>query len=144
MDYLVTVHHWPKLDNKQPPVQFRFAYQTLTVAELIRLTVLAEIASMQAATAAQQAIIKARLQRQYLTEEDIAAQAQSGVIRLPKDQDDAPIDVEKEIKKAWQAFEKKKFIINLQGVQPQTLQDQVLLLANTEVTFIRLMRLVGG
>ncbi len=86
------------------------------------------------------------LERQYLSKTDIEAQSKKGNISLESIKaGEAPlIDIHQEVKCALKAFEQQRFFITINGYQPETLNEKITLIDNSNVLFLRLMPLVGG
>jgi len=122
-----------------PPVKFVFETEVITVRELIARSVEAQLRSLHA----HQAHAEAILARQYLSREDIQTLAQEGAVRVPGNGGQAP-DLDREIRKACHGFTHNRFFIQVNGLQPESLDDKILLTAHTQVMFIRLMPLIGG
>ncbi len=55
-----------------------------------------------------------------------------------------PIDAEQQVYVALHAFQRNGFFVLIDNVQAETLEQQVLLTADTVVSFVKLTPLVGG
>ncbi|MGF1528716.1 MAG: hypothetical protein ACFCBW_18260 [Candidatus Competibacterales bacterium] len=129
-------------DSAQPEARsalFSWEATTVSVAELIGHAVTAQLAM-------------ARLERSqtggdvdYLRDDQIESMAAEGRICLrAKALDQSPTDVVLAVRRALEGFNSQAFIVLVNGIRPESLDDQIVLTANTEVRFIRLMPLVGG
>ena len=122
-------------DSTLPAVLIELAQETTTLRELIRRAVLEQIN----VTKADPARSRAMLDRQYLTPEDVRAQAGTGTVRVT-----APIDEVQEVERAMRAFERRAFAVFCGGQQVETLDEAVTLRLGEPVVFLRLVPLVGG
>ncbi|GAA1400452.1 hypothetical protein [Catellatospora coxensis] len=125
--------------DRLPDVLVELAREQTTVGELIRAAVAEQVRAWQADSTR----CRALLDRQYLTDEDIRAQAGTGVIRMPDRQAAAP-DVEAEVARAWRAFERGTFALFVGGRQLDLLDEEIVLRLGEPVVFVRLTALVGG
>jgi hypothetical protein len=82
------------------------------------------------------------LDRQYLSQAEIEAQAATGAVRMPVVQT-AP-DVDTEVARAYQAYANKVFLIFGGGRQAGDLDEDIVLRLGEPVVFLRLTALVGG
>lgn len=126
-----------------PAVALTLLHQRITVRQLIAQAVEEQIAEMVLHQQADIARAERALARQYLTPEEIDAQAQTGQIMMPKLPDDS-ISVANQVQKALRAFQKGAFIIIVDGYQPADLDEELELTATSKITFLRLTPLVGG
>lgn len=55
-----------------------------------------------------------------------------------------PADIEKQFEIACEAFERRRFVVLLDDRQIESLDEEILVQAETTVTFLRLVPLVGG
>jgi hypothetical protein len=122
-----------------PPVLVRLAEETTTARELIRRTVEEQIR----VTGAGSARCRRALDRQFLSDEDLRAQAPTGVIRLPPRAELAP-DPDEEAARACRAFHRGTFVIFNAGRQVGSLDEQITVRLGEPVVFLRLVALVGG
>lgn len=124
-----------------PAVLVRLAGGRTTVRELIRRAVEEQIRGSRADTARCRRI----LDRQYLSEDEIRAQAGTGAIRVPS-QAPAPAspDVPAEVERAHRAFSRGTFVVFAGGRQVSDLDEEVTLKPDEPVLFLRLVALVGG
>ncbi|MEU8074978.1 hypothetical protein AB0B31_05965 [Catellatospora citrea] len=125
--------------DRLPDVLVELAQAQTTVRELIRAAVAEQIQAWQA----DRLRCRALLDRQYLTDDDIRAQAATGVVRLP-DRQLAEPDVDAEVARAWRAFERGAFALFVGGRQVDLLDEEVVLRLGEPVVFVRLTALVGG
>jgi hypothetical protein len=83
------------------------------------------------------------LDRQYLSLEDIRAQAATGVVRMPGS-GPAPSDVAAAVARAHRAFERNVFVVFAGGRQVRRLDEEIALRPGEPVVFLRLTPLAGG
>jgi len=121
-----------------PAVLVRLADDRTTVRELIRRAVEEQIRELSADAARCRRI----LDRQYLSDDDLPAQAATGAIRMPRQA--ASPDVTEEVARAHRAFARGTFVIFAGGRQAVGLDDEVTLRLGEPVVFLRLVALVGG
>jgi uncharacterized protein (DUF1684 family) len=127
-----------------PPVTLAPTSSSLTVAELIRLTVAEQIAALSAQHWLEQASLREVLDRQYLSERDIRRQASEGVIVMPQASAPVKLDVDAEVERALKGFETRAFRVLHNGVMLHSLDDPIDLSPPSTLAFIRLMPLIGG
>lgn len=125
--------------QRLPDVLVELAQERTTVRALIRAAVAEQVRSWQG----DQVRCRAMLDRQYLTDAEVRAQAATGVVRLPGRADAEP-DVEAEVARAWRAFERGAFALFVNGVQADTLDEEIVLRLGEPVVFVRLTALAGG
>ncbi|WP_191837398.1 hypothetical protein [Catellatospora chokoriensis] len=125
--------------ERLPDVLVQLAQEQTTVRELIRAAVAEQVRAWQA----DRMRCRALLDRQYLTDDDIRAQAATGVVRLP-DRQLAEPDVDAEVGRAWRAFERGAFALFVGGRQVDLLDEEIVLRLGEPVVFVRLTALVGG
>lgn len=107
--------------------------ETLTVAELIRRRVEQEVAQFNADTqAAYPALVQLTEAEQRLNQS------------VPEPKDLRPADVETQVTKALQAFQKNGFFVLVDEHQVESLDEELQLSQITEVSFFKLVPLVGG
>jgi hypothetical protein len=122
-------------DDGLPAVLIELAEETTTTRELIRRAVIEQVN----VTKADAARSRAMLDRQYLTPEEVRAQAGTGTVRIP-----AAVDGEAEIERALRAFVRGAFVVFCGGRQVETLDEVITLKLGEPVLFLRLVPLVGG
>ncbi len=127
-----------------PSVSLSPVSSTLTVAELIGLAVAEQIAVLSVRHVAHQASLRDVLDRQYLSERDIAQQAVEGAIAMPQARAAPALDVGLEIRRALKGFETRAFRILHNGVMLQRLDESIELNPTSTLAFIRLIPLMGG
>ena len=128
-------------DDGLPAVLIELAEETTTPRELIRRAVIEQINVTKADAGRSRAL----LDRQYMTPEDVRAQAATGAIRVPSrapDQDKP--DQEQEIERALRAFARGAFVVFCGGRQVEALDEEITLKLGEPVLFLRLVPLVGG
>ena len=122
-----------------PDVLVDLAASVTTAAELIRLAVEEQIRVLRGDAARCQRA----LDRQYLSTDDIRAQAATGVVRMPARAPE-PRDVDTEVARARQAFERNVFVVFAGGRQLRRLDEEIVLRLDEPVVFLRLTPLAGG
>lgn len=129
-----------------PAVQFRLAVDRITVADLIRLVVEAQVEKLMLERASNAASVAMTLARHYLSDADIARQAQSGAVRMPETQLPAlkRIDVERAVADAQRGFAEGVYRIAVEGQMYRELGETVPLAASAQAMFLRLTPLKGG
>lgn len=128
------------------PVTLTLLDERLTVAELIRRSVEEQVRELRARRRLAATQARAALDRQYLTHEEMVAQATRGKVSLPSHR--APrvpqIEPELEVEKALAAFQAGSYVVLVDGRQVESLAETVSFAPGTRVVFLRLMPLVGG
>lgn len=124
-----------------PDVLLELADERTTAGELIRRAVTEQVRLL----AVDRAGDRRALDRQYLSADEIRAQAAGGVVRLPRpapppDDDEAEV----EVGRARRAFERGVFVVFVGGRQVTTLDEPIRLRLGEPVVFLRLTPLVGG
>jgi hypothetical protein len=122
-----------------PEVLVDLAASVTTAAELIRLAVEEQVRLLRGDAARCQRA----LDRQYLSSEDIRAQAATGVVRMPA-REPEPRDVAAEVARAHRAFERNVFVVFAGGRQLRRLDEEIVLRLDEPVVFLRLTPLAGG
>ncbi|GAA2385357.1 hypothetical protein [Dactylosporangium salmoneum] len=125
--------------DEMPAVGVELGAGPVTVAELIGRAVAEQVRLLDA----DRARCRTVLDRQYLTAEDIAAQAPTGVVRLPAGEP-RPVNAAAEADRARRAFERGAFVVFAGGRQLHRLDEPVVLGPGETVLFLRLVPLVGG
>jgi hypothetical protein len=122
-----------------PAVLVRLAGESTTPRELIRRAVEEQIRLAGAdATRCRRA-----LDRQFLSDDDVRAQAATGVIRMPS-RPVSPPDPGEEVARAHRAFRRGTFVMFTGGRQVTELDQPVTVRLGEPVVFLRLVALAGG
>jgi len=127
-------------DDGLPAVLVRLADERTSVRELIRRTVEEQIRELRADAARCRRV----LDRQYLSNDDLQAQAAAGAIKLPGTPARAKPDVTTEVARAYRAFAQGTFVVFVGGRQVADLDEEVVLRLGEPVVFLRLVALAGG
>jgi len=127
-----------------PPVTLIPTSLTLTVAELIRLTVAEQIAALSVQHWLAQVSVREVLDRQYLSERDVLRQASEGAVVMPQASAPLDLDVSVEVERALKGFEARAFRVLHNGVMLQRLDESIELSTPSTLAFIRLVPLIGG
>ncbi|GIE77066.1 hypothetical protein Aph02nite_30160 [Actinoplanes philippinensis] len=122
-----------------PPVLVRLAGEQTTARELIHRAVEEQIRLAGADTSR----CRRALDRQFLSDDDLRAQAATGVIRMPR-APSSPPDVEAEVARAHRAFRRGTFVLFNGGRQVTGLDEPITVRLGEPVVFLRLVALVGG
>ena len=126
--------------------------ERLTVAELIQRTVEAGVREEAMRRMKSMPHIQGMLptkeasERGFLTEEEIAAQRQLGMICLPN-QNGSVIsipDAKAQVQKALRAFQVGTYIVLIDKNRVTSLDEEIIFAPTTSIQFIRLTPLVGG
>lgn len=127
------------------PVLLELLEEQISVRELVRRTVEEQVRDLIGRRALDNKSARQTLERQYLTDEEIAAAAAQGRVSLPKlSSSGTNLNAEREVERALKAFESRKFQIFIEGRQIESLDEQLSFREQTRVTFLRLMPLAGG
>jgi hypothetical protein len=122
-----------------PPVLVRLAGENTTARELIHRAV-----SEQIRLAGDDASrCRRALARQFLSDDDLRAQAATGVIRMPS-RPASPPDAEAEAARAHRAFRRGTFVMFHGGRQVTGLDEPIIVRPGEPVVFLRLVALAGG
>ncbi|WP_433788433.1 hypothetical protein [Actinoplanes sp. CA-252034] len=122
-----------------PPVLVRLAGESTTARELIRRAVEEQIRL----TGADASRCRRALDRQFLSDDDLRAQAATGVIRMPS-RPPSPPDAGAEVARAHRAFSRGTFVMFHGGRQVAELDEEITVRLGEPVVFLRLVALVGG
>lgn len=126
------------------PVHLRLVQEQLTLAELIRRTVEEQVRELLVRQKLDTMAARSVLDRHYLTEDDVLAQAEGdGAVRLPTRRP-GQLDAEVEVRRALAAFERRAYAVFVDGQQVEDVQQVISVRPGTRVTFLRLMPLAGG
>ena len=118
-----------------PDVLLALASERTTARELIRRAVEEQVRQLRVDSGR----CRRALDRQYLSAEEIRAQAATGTVRMPTEPDLAT-----EVARAQRAFEHHVFVVLVGGRQVERLDEEVVLKLGEPVAFLRLVPLVGG
>jgi hypothetical protein len=122
-----------------PPVLVRLAGESTTARELIRRAVEEQIRL----AGAEAARCRRALARQFLSDDDVRAQAATGVIRMPSGPV-SPSDPGEEVTRAQRAFSRGTFVMFNGGRQVIGLDEPITVRLGEPVVFLRLVALAGG
>jgi hypothetical protein len=122
-----------------PEVLVDLEADVTTAGELIRRAVEEQVRALVSDAARG----RRALDRQYLSAEDIRAQAATGVVRMPASVP-AERDMAQEVARAQRAFERNVFVVFAGGRQLRRLDEAVVLRLGEPVVFVRLTPLAGG
>lgn len=122
-----------------PSVRVRLAGESTTARELIRRAVEEQIRL----AGADSSRCRRSLDRQFLSADDLRAQAATGAIRMPS-RPISPPDVEQEVARANRAFSHGTFVMFHGGRQVTELDEPITARPGEPVVFLRLVALVGG
>jgi len=126
------------------PLRLDLFEEQLTLAALIRRTVEEQVRELRMRRAQDWLAIAEALDRHYLTEAEVAAQAaNAGAVRLPRRQPGS-LDAELEVRRALVAFERGVVAVFVDGRQREQLDEVITVRPGTRVVFLRLMPLAGG
>jgi hypothetical protein len=125
--------------NRLPEVLVDLEADVTTAGELIRRAVEEQVRLLSGDAAR----CRRALERQYLSMEDIRAQAAAGVVRMPA-HGPAERDIAEEVTRAQRAFERNVFAVFAGGRQLRRLDEAVVLRLGEPVVFLRLTPLAGG
>lgn len=128
----------PGRDAGMPTVLVELSAERTTVRELIRLAVHEQIAELRADAGR----CRQLLDRQYLTDAEVAAGAARGAVKMPSAPPGEP-DVAQEVERAMRAFG-RTFAVFVGGRQAEHLDDEVTVRLGEPVVFLRLTALTGG
>ncbi|PID63355.1 MAG: hypothetical protein CR974_02085 [Gammaproteobacteria bacterium] len=115
--------------------QLDFNTQHITVADLIKERIISEVAKYQ------QTIAERFTPHALVTPTETEARLNEYKNKQAKR---ARVDVDKQVKLAWNAFENNGFFILFDDEQVEDLQQQLLVTKQSKVTFVKLTPLVGG
>ncbi|MER7079498.1 hypothetical protein SAMN02982929_03577 [Saccharopolyspora kobensis] len=124
------------LDDGLPTVLVRLSEERTTARELIRHAVEEQVRELRTDAARCRRI----LDRQYLSDDEIRAQAATGAIRPPRQM----ADPDEEVARAQRAFARGTFALFVGGRQVVGLDEEITLRIGEPVVFLRLVALTGG
>ena len=131
MSVTLTIYDETLSGEKTPHLTLDFAVQRITVRDLIRDRVYQEVRDYN------------QSQPEYfrgLVQPTDSEQVLNGY-KMPKQRS---IDWEKQYEKALQAFQKNSFIILVNDHQAEDLDEEIELMEDLPISFLRLIPLVGG
>lgn len=137
----------PERDGGQPaPVILEVLEECISARELIERTVREQIRLFLGRQRENREAARKTLDRHYLTNEDIAAQARrQGKVGLPRlRESETAINPDTEAERAVRAFEQGRYVILVSGRQIESLDEDLSFDDQTSVVFLRLMPLAGG
>ena len=129
---------------KLPPDRFELSFEhNTTVRELIRRTVEenAKAQLRQSRRELQQEM--AAISQGALTDQQIREQAAKGKVGMPtavsfrRKLRRSHIDVSAQVRRAWEAFEKRDFLLTVDGRMASELDESIVLGIHTKVVFLR-------
>ena len=127
-----------------PDVFLDVLEETLTVSELIARTVEEQVRDLTFTRRLDIEQARGILDRQYMTDADIRAQAARGAVKMPVSLEAGQIEVSEAVRKAKAAFEQGIVLIVVDGAQADSLDQVLHLHASSRANFVRLTPLVGG
>lgn len=131
----------PGSDAGMPTVLVELSHERITLRELIRLAVIEQVAELRADASRRRQL----LDRQYMTDADVAAAAIQGTVKMSSQAQAAgEPDIQTEVDRALQAFGRRTFVVFNGGRQVEHLDDEVTVRLGEPVVFLRLTALVGG
>ena len=131
----------PDGDAGMPAVLVELSQERITLRELIRLAVTEQVAELRMNVSR----CRQLLDRQYMTDADVAAAAKQGALKMPSRAHMAgELDVDTEVERALRAFGGRTFVVFNGGRQVEHLDDEVIVRLGEPVVFLRLTALVGG
>lgn len=131
----------PGGDTGMPAVLVELSHGRTTLRELIRLAVGEQVAELRADSSRRRQL----LDRQYLTDEEVAAAAKRGMIKVPNPAHIAgEPDIDTEVERALQAFERRTFVVFHSGRQIEHLDEELTIRLDEPLVFLRLTALIGG
>ncbi|NTW03169.1 MAG: hypothetical protein HGA19_18135 [Oscillochloris sp.] len=126
------------------PVFIDVDLEYITVAELIRQTVAAQITNLLATYHQNASRVQQAFAIQYDVQADLATALQAKQSLPSSINKQSPIDLATAQQRALQAFEERAYLVLINGQQVERLDDLVICSPQTQATFLRLMPLVGG
>ncbi|MCO1335910.1 hypothetical protein MO867_16365 [Microbulbifer sp. OS29] len=130
-----------KPEAKIPEINLRLISEKITLKEVIERSVKEQIKAMQKISLTNTQIYD-HLTHQYLDDEKIQQLASTGKISIHKSS--VNIDLEMETQRAVRAFTKNRFKVFIDGRELSNLNETHPLYDGCNVTFIRLIPLIGG
>ena len=127
-----------------PAVLCNLVATTITIAELIQQTVAKQIVELQQKQCMNVTEALRVIEQHYLPAEAMTMRAKPetiGDVSASRARQDA---IATAVEQAWDAFEQRAYIIVIDGKIAQSLEEEITCGHNREVTFLRLIPLVGG
>ena len=131
MPTTVTIRDETSLGEQTDELTLEFLAERVTVRELIRSRVYQEVTEYSASRARP---------RQGLVQPSETERLLNG----PPHRQRQRLDWEQQYERALRAFQKNGFLILVNDRQVEELDDEIELRADTQITFLRLVPLVGG
>lgn len=134
-------------DGSDPgPLLVELFDERVTIAELIRRTVLEQVRDLLVKRRLDTERARAILQRRYLTQDEVDRQTREGKIAVPASEParTEEIDAEAEVARAMDGFKRGTFYVFVDGRQACALDDEVVFRPGSKVVFLRMVPLVGG
>ncbi len=125
-------------------VTVTFDTETISVRELIEQAVTQQVYMLNARTVQNETGHHRRMQRQYLSDQDVEQLASEGRILFNDKLEYQPLDLQTCINAAMEGFRRRRFFIAVNGTRPGSLNEEVVLMPDSRVQFIRLIPLTGG
>lgn len=128
------------------PAILELIEERITVGELIRRTVEEQVRELVGRRKLDALQARQALARQYLTEDEVGAQARQGAVRYPSSHPPSipRISPQAEVQKALAAFERGSYMVMIDGKRKERLDEEITFAPGTRVTFLRVMPLAGG
>lgn len=139
---IVDEHFGPMGNVRRPAVELKLVSERITPREIIQRRVESEVEALNNRKLAYAA---GQLRsRSFLI--DVEATSPEAVLNAPLGVGRKPVlaRVEREAARAFQAFERQRFIMLLEDKQIEGLDDEVTLRAESQIVFLYLMPLKGG
>lgn len=130
--------------DRLEPVTVTFDTETISVRELIEQAVTRQVHMMNARRVQNNASHHRRMQRQYLSDQDVEQLASEGRILFETRPEAQSLDLQTCVNAALEGFRRRRFFIAVNGTRPGNLDDEVVLMPDSRVQFVRLIPLVGG
>ena len=127
-----------------PTVHCDLVATTITIAELIQQAVARQIVEVQQKQRMTVTEASRAIEQQYLPAEAMPMRAKPeaiGDVSTSRAGQDA---ITTAVEQAWNAFERRVYIIVIDGKIAQSLDEEITCWHNRNVTFLRLIPLVGG
>ena len=134
-------HFGPAGTDRRPAVELKLASERITPREIIQRRVESEVEALNKRKLAHAA--GQDRSRSFLI--DVEATSPEAVLNRPlMGRKPVLVHVEREATRAFQAFEKQRFIMLLDDKQIEALDDEVTVRAESQIVFLYLVPLKGG